>query len=170
MRIVAIALLLSLAMTEAHSGSGESCEQEWLESSEKYVNQELPDFRGLLTFWQQRAKDCAGTGAYEARLAAIHVHLGEIGKARAELAKGKKHGSEYSGLIELTELLADAFEVTAAAVVDKSQLIAIADRSLAFAKRYPDFAEGLAFAGGSADDHWRARESHSVTGESLFAL
>jgi tetratricopeptide (TPR) repeat protein len=137
-------------MNQVQAGSGDLCEARWREKSGQFVNVEQPDYRGLLSFWEQQASDCSGTGAYEARLAAIYVQLNELERAHAALAAARKHPAQYTNLIELVELTSESFALAGRAGTSKSksQLDEFGQRVLAFAKRYPEFPEGLAFAGG----------------------
>jgi tetratricopeptide (TPR) repeat protein len=135
-------------MNQVQAGSGDLCEARWREKSGQFVNMEQPDYRGLLSYWEQQASDCSGTGAYEARLAAIYVQLNEHEQARAALAAARKHPAQYTNLIELVELTSESFAIAGRGGASTSQLDEFGQRVLAFAKRYPEFPEGLAFAGG----------------------
>jgi tetratricopeptide (TPR) repeat protein len=143
-----VAILMWAAMTQAQAATGEACEKEWRDHTAQFLSREHPDFKGLLSYWQQRAADCAGTGAYEARLATVYLYLGDQKKARAQLVQARTHGSQYVPLIDLVELTADSFALTDHRSPTDAELKQIGKRAVEFADRYPDYVEGLTYAGG----------------------
>ncbi len=85
----ALCLMSSLGapMVEA-STQGDWCEQQWEIVSGDPSEGLQPSYKDILARWQQYGGKCAGSVAYEARLAILYAQMNEPAKAREVLKKG----------------------------------------------------------------------------------
>lgn len=136
-------------MTPAHASEKDAgwCEQEWLTQSALYVDQEVPDYRGLLTSWQQYAKPCGGTVAYEARLAIIYFYLNEPAQAEEELRGVASAKSEYRYLVEIAQALTAGKKLALANDVAERDLQELDRRFLNIVQKYPRHPETFGLLG-----------------------
>jgi len=132
----------------ASADNGDSCEAKWSANSAQFVNQENPDYSGLLAYWQQQASECKGTGAYEARLAVIYLYLDQPREARSALEQARKRRSRYASLIELVAFMSESFALVAQSPIDEVKMEEFGKRVYAYASRNPERADVLAYAGG----------------------
>src|SRR5262245_52761701 len=109
--VATLTFVLISPATEAKDDKGEWCEQEWRVASAKASEQDPPDNSGLLKHWQKIGQQCAGTGAYEARLAIAYLLLNQSDKARDVLRPLVGQRSAYVHLVDFALLYADATDV-----------------------------------------------------------
>lgn len=147
--LVTLLVTLNLSMT-AHGKNvaAERCEQQWRLESAKATEQVPPDYLGLLQRWQKDEKQCAGTIAYEARLALAYVFVKQPDKAREVLKPLIKVRSDYSYLVDFSQLQIDYFTELLYGVSTMENVRKLEGESLAFVKKYPDFPDGYGILGG----------------------
>lgn len=145
--VVAIAVTAFIA--PAHSAERDAgwCEQEWLKHSATHVDREVPDYRSLLTSWQQYATPCSGTVAYEARLAIIYLYLDQTARAEEALRGVVSAKSEYRHLVETAQVLIDAKKRVRGKGVSERDLEELEHRFLDIVQKYPGHPEIYALLG-----------------------
>lgn len=141
--------LCILVSTSVHAEkrSAEWCEQQWVNESIVASKKEPPDYAGLLKRWQQYGQKCAGTVAYEARLAFAYLFLDQTHKAEEILAPLKNQSSSYSNLVDLALIQVDAFRLYEKQIYEKD-LRGLEAKYKGFVKKYPDTLEGYGMLGG----------------------
>ena len=128
--------------------SAQWCEEQWKAASAAAVDQQPPDYAGLLHQWQQLGARCAGTVAYEARLASAYVFLGRPEKAREVLAPFKDVPSPYRHLVDFMLIQADAQDITKGRIT--IQDVEKLEKMYAnLVSRYPEFPTPMQCSAGS---------------------
>ena len=125
------------------------CEQQWEVVTADPGPALQPSYKEMLARWQEYRGKCAGTIAYEARLAILYAQIGDSAKAREVLkgVEGKK--SDYGYLVELASLQTELSEILADSRSDKrAKLKQLTGKYGAFVKRHPDFPPGYFVLGG----------------------
>jgi tetratricopeptide (TPR) repeat protein len=150
--IVAVSLLcIASALCETASAAdarADACEALWLDQSGLYVNRAVPDYQGLLNWWESKEKKCAGTVTYEARLAYTHIYLDHLAEARRILDGIKDKKSPYYYMVEWIGISADLFEIDSLPAEQQEAAFGKGFKALqTFTRRYPDKGEGFAMLG-----------------------
>lgn len=149
--VLAFAVSAASAVFVTGAGASENaaswCEQQWFVVSAQYVDQEVPDYAGLLQRWQQYGPKCQGTVAYEARLAFIYFYLDQPAKATEALQAVEAKVSEYRYLLELAQLLTEFKRLMLSKQMDEPHLRGFEHRLADFVKRNPHLFEGYALLG-----------------------
>lgn len=143
-----LTVLAAGLLTHAHAFAGDAawCEQEWLKQSAEYADRDVPDYRGLLSNWQQYAKQCSGTVAYEARLAFVYVQLDELDQARKALS-GVTTASKYQYLVDLVQALTEGKRLLLDKTVSEPDLQELDRRFMGIVEKYPGHPESYALLG-----------------------
>jgi tetratricopeptide (TPR) repeat protein len=134
-------------MSGASDSSGSVCEQLWKQESAKALHDGgRPDYEHLLARWLSHRQQCAGTVAYEARLAIAYVAAGKPDEARRVLSPLRGVGSEYAYLVDLAALQIDYFALTTHEIT-RERLEALEKQFRAYVRKYPHVPEGHAQLG-----------------------
>lgn len=151
MRFEVFAAFGAACMVATMSGASESrgavCEQLWKEESARaYHARPRPDYGQLLARWLSHREQCAGTVAYEARLAIAYVAAGKPGEARRVLASLRGARSEYAYLVDLASLQMDYLGL-AEGPVSRGRLEAVEKQFREYVRAHPSVPEGYAQLG-----------------------
>lgn len=124
--------------------TGAQCEELWKKESAKFAASQ--DWRAFLERWRSFEKPCAGTGAYEARLAIAHAALGETASAARVLERVKRPGA-FEPLVAFGKLQIAYFEA-ARRDADGAEVLVLMRRFEAFVRDHPEFREAYVTLGG----------------------
>ncbi len=148
---------MAASLVEAESTQGDWCEQQWEIVSGDPGEGLQPSYKDILARWQQYGGKCAGSVAYEARLAILYAQMNEPAKAREVLKKVAGKKSDYDHLVEIASLQTEMSEVFADNRGDKRpQMKALEGKYAAFVRKYPNFIPGYSMLGGiqsALDEH-----------------
>lgn len=143
----AVAACLVATMTSAADGRGAACEELWKQESAKAIyGGARPDHEGLLARWLSHRLQCAGTVAWEARLAIAYVVAGKPEEARNALAGVQGVPSAYAHVVDLASLQVEYFGL-AQGPVTKDRLEAVEKQFEAYVRKHPGVPEGHAQLG-----------------------
>jgi tetratricopeptide (TPR) repeat protein len=150
-RFEALAAVVATCMVATMAGASENraavCEQLWKQESAKAIHGGAsPDFPQLLARWLSHGPQCAGTVAYEARLAIAYVAAGRPDEAREVLAPMRGIQSEYAHLVELAALQLDYFAVAKGTITD-DRLKGLESQFRTYVRKHPHVPEGYAQLG-----------------------
>jgi tetratricopeptide (TPR) repeat protein len=127
-----------------------ACEEHWKQESAKTIHGGArgarPDYEGLLARWLSQRQRCAGTVAWEARLAVAYVAAGKPDDARKVLSPLQGGASEYAYLVDLASLQVEYFGLEQGPVT-KDRLEAVEKRFEAYVRKHPGVPEGHAQLG-----------------------
>lgn len=139
----------SVSAAEGESARAQWCEQQWELVTADPGPTIQPSYKDMLARWQEYRGKCAGTVAYEARLAILYAQMGDSTKAREVLkgVEGKK--SDYGYLVELASLQTELSEILAGSPRDKRVKVKqLTGKYAAFVKQHPNFPTGYFVLGG----------------------
>lgn len=160
--LILIALTASPMTTQAKDDIVEWCEQQWrTESATARSPHELAD---LLERWQSYAPKCAGTVAYEMRLAMTQMFLGDIPRARRTIAAVRNVRSPYAYLVDFGFMMCDYWEFIHRDLPPaEKEANGLEQKFQRVVDAHPEFAEGWAVLGSVQT----IREKHAQAVESL---
>ncbi len=146
--VTALSIAVVAMTTEARKSDAAWCERQWSIESANIARETPPDYSALLRRWQGHAPRCAGTVAYEARLAVIYLSLNQPDKAREILKPLAGSRSEYRHLVDFAALLVDYFAALNGPTTTKADIGRLEGSFRGFTSRYPQFADGQGMLGG----------------------
>jgi tetratricopeptide (TPR) repeat protein len=148
--LLILAVLVLIPQLSIAGESAEWCDQQWGRLSAGQGGGSGQDYNKLLAEWQKLEAKCKGTGLYEARLATVHVLLGQYAKARDVLdpiLRNDKLPGNYRAMAEMVRLNADSREAHARTEPDRKQLVAIEKRVVKLIEQHPHYSPFYLFLG-----------------------
>lgn len=138
---------MSLLPIHALAATAEWCESQWKIDSEPALYLNPPEFSGLLGTWQSHSQECAGTVAYEARMAFVYLLLNQVDNARNVIKPFEGKNSKYSYLIDFASIHSDAVEMENKETIKVDDVRKLESEYLAYVKKYPDFPDAFGMLG-----------------------
>lgn len=134
-------------VAKAAEKGGAWCERAWFGVSARFAPR-MPKSTDpeLVKAWQAYGASCAGTVAYEGRLAMAYVLTGQSELAKGVLAPLDRRGGPYGHLVDFGWILIDAVAVFQG-VPEEAALAGLAERLRVHTARFPESMEGLSMLG-----------------------